>query len=246
MREEASEAHTRVAETEAANAKLRSVMEEMLEKVAARNAELSERQHELEEARAELDKKAVQIEQLKKLVDHLRDASASSEASSSSVKKKNPPLEWAMSYEEVHGQLDRERERNRQLIDELRQARNKATADAAAAPLEEEDVHDLARRRPVAETAHEIPHRFHRQTNMQRRLSCPVCLGTLPLCRAVSACRFCPRVVHVGCEEGAPKDCGLSSDLALVLRSNAGNSEGVIQKGYLKVNAYCLVRFRVF
>ncbi len=60
----------------------------------------------------------MQISQLKKLVDHLRSGKEDSHDS-----KKKPPLEWAMSYEEVHEHLEKERERNRNLIDELKQVR---------------------------------------------------------------------------------------------------------------------------
>ncbi len=199
-------------------------------------------QEKLHGANEELERKTVQINQLKKLVDHLRSGGkegtdrTGSSSSSSGDSKRKPPLEWAMSYEEVQEELDRERGRSRQLAEELKQARTRAMSEAASAPLEESAVRELALRRPVAQTAHAIPHHFHKVTHMKAGQKCPVCTGSLPLCRAVSQCKFCHRVVHVGCEDGAGADCGLSSDLALVLKSNAGNSEGVLQKGYLKVD----------
>ncbi len=209
-------------ELEQANSKLHRVMEEMLEKVASRNAEIKDtqvelggissggekikitspiNQNKLNSATADLGRKTVQISQLKKLVDHLRSGAGEGEGNGG-AKKKPPPLEWAMSYEEVQDQLDKERGRNRQLTEELRQARSRALSEAACVPLEESDVRALARRRPVAQTAHAIPHNFHRCTHMKAGQRCPVCGGSLPLCRAVSQCRFCHRTVHVGCEEG--------------------------------------------
>ena len=76
------------------------------------------------------------------------------------------------------------------------------SSSSAPQPLEESAVLTLTKKKPVSETAHEIPHRFHRQTNMKRDRRCPVCAASLPLCRAVSACKFCNKVVHIGCEEG--------------------------------------------
>ncbi len=106
----------------------------------------------------------------------------------------------------------------------------------ASAPLEEATVRNLVKQKPVAETAHAIPHRFHKQTHLKAGQKCSVCQGSLPLMRAVSVCKFCHRHVHVDCEDGAGADCGLSTDLALVLKSTSDNSEGVSHKGYLKVS----------
>ncbi len=66
---------------------------------------------------------------------------------------------------------------------------------------------------------------------------CDVCSANVAFGRTVSVCKFCDRTVHPGCEAEAPKDCGLSSDLALVLKSSAANTKEVLQKGYLKVYA---------
>ncbi len=82
-------------------------------------------------------------------------------------------------------------------------------------------VRQLTQKSVAAETAHSIPHRFQRQTNMRRpNLKCSVCLSTVSLCRTVSTCRFCGRVVHPACENAAEADCGLTGELALVLKSN--------------------------
>lgn len=144
-----------------------------------------------------------------------------------------------MSYEEVTAQLEREKNKVRQMQEELLRRKKSSAGDQIAAvaaaarecrtpaakPLREKAAKDLANKNPVAETGHAIPHRFQKQTTMKVQ-KCSVCFGHILFCSTMCVCKFCHRVVHPSCEINVGQDCGLSSDLALMLKTNANNSQG--------------------
>ena len=66
-------------------------------------------------------------------------------------------------------------------------------------------------------------------------MKCAVCDSSIAFGRSVSVCKFCNRTVHPTCEAAAPKDCGLSSDLASILKSSAASAKEVLHRGYLKI-----------
>ena len=66
-------------------------------------------------------------------------------------------------------------------------------------------------------------------------MKCAVCDSSIAFGRSASVCKFCGRTVHPHCEAAAPKDCGLSSDLASILKSSAASAKEVLHRGYLKI-----------
>lgn len=216
--------------------------------VLAKNNELRVLRERLAQASTDNDKKeheaSVQIKQLKKLVDHLQskvDSQSASHGSSKTTKKQIMSNKLAMSYEEVTSQLEREKLKVRQMQEELLKRKKSSAsannenvgapesnkASAAAKPLKEKAAKDLASKNPVAETGHAIPHRFQKQTTMKVQ-KCSVCFGHILFCSSMCVCKFCHRVVHPSCEVNVGQDCGLSSGLALMLKTNASNSQGRI------------------
>jgi hypothetical protein len=134
-------------------------------------------------------------------------------------------LDWALSYEEMQARLECERKKTHQLNEDLRAA--KSDGDRIKSACKE-----VAKKPPqMAQTNHNIPHRFQKQTNLRTpkvkggkggSMKCAVCTTSIAFGRTASVCKFCNRTVHPACEAHAPKDCGLSNDLAMVLKSRDG------------------------
>jgi chromosome segregation ATPase len=129
LKEETSELTTNVFSLKESNLKLHQVIEETMEKIARRSRDiqkLEESLNSVNSVNSEKEKKEaetnVQINQLRKLVDHLKSKNDVLMIGPKAAKgrKRLAEQNWAMSYEELQEQLDGERHKNRMLNEEIR------------------------------------------------------------------------------------------------------------------------------
>ncbi len=130
LKEETAELKTNVVSLKESNLKLHSVIEETLEKIGRRNREIQKLEETLQAVQSDKERKEseanVQINQLRKLVDHLKsknDALLIGPKASKTPKKVDSKF-LPMTYEELLRELDQERHKTRMLAEEIRYVRS--------------------------------------------------------------------------------------------------------------------------
>ena len=126
LKEEASQLTTSVYSLKESNLKLHTVIEETMEKIGRRNQEIKRLEEQHGSLSAEKERKEaetnIQINQLRKLVDHLKSKNDALMIGPKAAKgrKRLADQNWALTYEELQGQLDQERHRVRMLNEQIR------------------------------------------------------------------------------------------------------------------------------
>ena len=125
LKEEASQLTTNVYSLKESNLKLHAVIEETMEKIGRRNQEVKRLEEQHGSLSAEKERKEaetnVQINQLRKLVDHLKSKNDALMIGPKAAKgrKRLADQNWALTYEELQEQLDQERHKVRMLNEQL-------------------------------------------------------------------------------------------------------------------------------
>ena len=126
LKEEASQLATNVYSLKESNLKLHAVIEETMEKIGRRNQDIKRLEEQHGSLSAEKERKEaetnVQINQLRKLVDHLKSKNDALLIGPKAAKgrKRLADQNWALTYEELQGQLDQERHKVRMLNEQVR------------------------------------------------------------------------------------------------------------------------------
>ena len=126
LREEASQLTTNVYSLKESNLKLHAVIEETMDKIGRRNQEIKRLEEQHGSLSAEKERKEaetnIQVNQLRKLVDHLKSKNDALMIGPKAAKgrKRLADQNWALTYEELQEQLDQERHKVRMLNEQVR------------------------------------------------------------------------------------------------------------------------------
>ncbi|KAJ8916601.1 hypothetical protein NQ315_000246 [Exocentrus adspersus] len=154
-----------------------------------------------------------------------------------SSKKENQPPAPILNYKDLELQLCKEREANKQLMEELcrvkassvirdgepildkankvRRNKSEVLSPKSKAAMEQivqspsKQKGDLYRQHSVQRMHHNIPHRFDSKLCAKASTRCFCCSETITLGKSMHACKECGVTTHLQCASSVPNTCGL-------------------------------------